>query len=462
MIVRIVILLAIGAVMQAATSFVTDDPGAVTTSGGALAFGFVLLMAFFGGELVAPLKLPRLTGYIIVGIVVGPGMLGLVDTAMIGDLKLFNGVAIALIALTAGCEIDFKQLRPLMRSIAWITLIAVVGTTALLAGTFLLLRPTLSFFGTLGVAATLSVAFLLAVTSVAQSPAVVVALRDEIGADGPVSRTTLGVVVLADLLVIVMFALASSVARATLSGDADVIATIREVSWELFGSLGVGVVMGVLLTIYLRKVQGDAGLFILTVCFVVAEVGTRVHLDPLLVALAAGILIQNMTEAGHRLVEEIESASLPVYVVFFAVAGANTSLGGAPIAWVPAVVVVLVRASGFLVGTRVAGRIAGAPREVGAYAGYGLLPQAGLALALATILARSFPMLGAEAQNLVLRIVAINQVITPVFFRIALVRSGEAGVRKNREIALDDAADPSASTPGLPLLDPAHDGPATH
>jgi hypothetical protein len=50
-----------------------------------------------------------------------------------------------------------------------------------------------------------------------------------------------------------------------------------------------------------------------------------------------------------------------------------------------------------------------------------------LALALAILFARSFPQLGAEASALVFGVVALNELISPILYRWALVRSGEAG-----------------------------------
>lgn len=439
MVLRLVILAALCGLMQAARSFAPIDHGAAQVGAGTLAFGFVLLASFFMGRVFKSLRLPRLTGYIATGLIVGPSVLGLLTPTMVTDLKLFNGVAIALIALTAGGELDFRAIRPLLRTIAWITLVAVMGTTLLLTGVVFLLRGQLSFMAELPVVPALAVAFVLGVTVVAQSPAVVVALRDEMGSEGPVTRTALGVVVLADLVVIVFFALASASAKSVLGGDADVLRTIRELGWELFGSLGIGVVVGVLLAIYLRKVQGSAALFILVVCFGVAEIGSRLHLDPLLVALAAGVLVRNVTELGDRLVREIEGAALPVYVVFFAVAGATIHLELLPLVWLPALAIIGTRAFGLLAGTKLAARLAGAPPEVGRYAGFGLLPQAGLALALALLFARTFPTFGEGASALTLAVVALNEIVAPVFFRIALVRSGEAGQRGAREVSLGEA-----------------------
>jgi hypothetical protein len=87
----------------------------------------------------------------------------------------------------------------------------------------------------------------------------------------------------------------------------------------------------------------------------------------------------------------------------------------------------IVRAAALIGGTAIAARTASAPPTVRRYAGFGLLPQAGLALALAMLLARTFPSLGQEAAALVFGVVAVNEVVSPVLFRYALVRSGEVG-----------------------------------
>jgi hypothetical protein len=76
---------------------------------------------------------------------------------------------------------------------------------------------------------------------------------------------------------------------------------------------------------------------------------------------------------------------------------------------------------------------------VGRYAGFGLLPQAGLALALALLFERTFPDFHGGAAALTLGVVALNEILAPVFFRMALVRSGEAGKRAAREVSLGDA-----------------------
>jgi Kef-type K+ transport system membrane component KefB len=347
---------------------------------------------------------------------------------MLGSLKVVNGVAIALIAMTAGSELEYRSMKPLFGFIRGISLYGVLGTTLLLTVTVVLARSWLPFMSDMGQLETWVVAAVLAVVMVAQSPAVVVALRDELQADGPVAQTVLGVVVLADLLVILLFALTSSLAKAVLGGGTvDTLHTARALAWELLGSLVAGAVIGYVLSLYLRKVRGGAALFLLLVAFVIAEVGQRLHFDPLLVALAAGMFIRNATQTGAELHRHIEAPATPVYILFFAVAGANLHLDVLLVVGAPAVLFVLVRAVGLLSGSRLGAYMSGAPPLVQAYAGFGLLPQAGLALALSMLFGNTFPEFGAEAGALTLGVVAINELVAPALYRYALIRSGEAG-----------------------------------
>jgi Kef-type K+ transport system membrane component KefB len=434
--------------MHAARSFAPQPGLGSGAAGVTLAAGFLLLAALFAGNLFRHLHLPRLTGYLLVGMLVGPHVMDLVTEQMLGQLRVFNGVAIALIALTAGTEMDFRRLRPLLGGIAWITTIAVLGTGLLLSGAVYLLRDLLPFTAGLSPIQLLALAVVLGVTLAAQSPAVVVALRKEMDADGPVSRTVLGVVVVSDLVIIVLFALASFLARALMGEGGPGAMTGGMLVWEIFGSGAAGLLIGVLVAAFLRNVEGG-GLFVVAVGFLAAEVGQRIHLDPLLLALFAGLFIRNATIHGDRLHAEIEAASLPVYIAFFAVAGATINLAALAVVGIPAALFSVIRAAGFLGGTSIAARVARSPEGVGRYAGFGLLPQAGLAIALALLLARTYPQFGQEASALVLGVVALSQIFGPVVYRWALVRSGEAG----RLLEGAPPATPAAENEPLPAPD---------
>lgn len=424
---RIVVLIALAGLMQAARSFAPNQETGSGAAGTALAVGYLLLFAFFLGDLCSSMRLPRLTGYLLAGIIAGPSALDLVSGVTADNLRIFNGVAIALIALTAGVELDLRELKPLFRSIRWLIVTAVLGGTVLLTATAYFGRALLPFMSSMSQLQLIATSVVLGVTMVAQSPAVVVALRSELAADGPLTRTVLGVVVMSDLVVVLMFAIVSTLAKVAFGAQADAIQTAMNLAWEILGSLVVGLVVGAILWFFLKFINVSGALFVVVAGFIVAEVGQRIDLDPLIVALAAGLYIRNLTSMGPLLLEAVESASLPVYVIFFAVTGAAIRLTDLKMVGVAALLFAGVRATGFIGGTWIGAKVAGAPAPVGSLAAFGLIPQAGLALALTLLMQRTFPSFGNAASTLVFATVAINQLIAPVLFRIALVRSGEAG-----------------------------------
>lgn len=427
----VLLLLALGGLMHVASTF--DSSG---LAGPELAFGYLLLTAYFNGKLVARFGLPKLTGYIASGIIVGPHVLHLVQPTMITQLKMVGDAATAILALQAGSEMAFDQVRPLLRTIRALTVYAVFGTMIVLSGVLILIRPMIPFLDHLPFDAAIAVAISIGIAMSAQSPAVVMALIGETRADGVVTRTILAMVVLADLAVIVTYGIASSAATSVLSGKGDVVTAVETIGWEVFGSLGVGLLVGFAIARFLASVGRGMGLFTLMVCFVMAEVGNAAALDPLIILLAAGIYVRNVVpEKAHVLVDGLDGGSLPVYLVFFALAGAKLELSVLVSLALPVGIIVASRAISFFIGARIGTARADSDPQVRKYAWMGLLPQAGLALALAGLVQRTFPAFGTDAFALIVGVVASNEMIAPVILRIALLKSGEAGKRASHDFA---------------------------
>jgi Kef-type K+ transport system membrane component KefB len=431
-VIPLLLLLAAGGLMQAVAGFVTSPTSATMP----LAFGYLLLASFFTARILGQLGLPKLTGYILAGVVSGPFVLGLVTADMTSSLKIVSGTATAIIALEAGAELQLATVRRVLGMLRAITSIAVIGAMFVLGGVIFLLRPWLPFLDGLDTWQVLAVSMMLGVTLSAQSPAVVMALFSEMRAAGPLSEVTLASVVVADLVVILCFSIASAAAGAAIGGGVDLLSTARDVGWELFGSIAFGLAIGMLLALFLRSVKTGASLFALTICVVVAEAGPRVHLDPLIVMLAAGLWIRNAPRTdASALMHGFESAQLPVFLVFFALAGATLDLGALYAAIVPVGIIAAARAASFYVGCRIATSVSRAPKVVQQYAWVGLVPQAGLALALALVLEKTFPSFGGPAAVIVVGVVSLNQLVAPVVLRAVLIKSGEAGQKPSVDFA---------------------------
>jgi Kef-type K+ transport system membrane component KefB len=429
--IRAVFLLAMVVVLIAAARSFLPEETSLVGSGAALAFGFVLLAALQSGTIFAGFRLPRLTGYLVCGFVVGPSVLNFVTERMVSDLKLVNGVAIGLIALSAGGELNFRRLRPRIRAILSIGIVSFFVAIVIIATTVFALSRFLPFMNEMDALHRGVVALTMAVVLSALSPTVTLALISETGAAGPISETILGVVVMADLAIVLTFAGVNALANAVFGAvDAGGNAA-TELMIHIFGSIGVGIVIGILLTIYLKKVNQRIALFVFGVCFLCAEAGTHLHLDPLLMCLSAGLFLENLTDIeGAKLVHDIEAASMPVFAVFFAVAGAGLHWSVFKKVALIACALAAARAVAMIIGARVGMAIGRVPQEQRKTIPYGMLSQSGIAIGLSILVAKHFAGWGEGASACLLGAVMINEMIGPVLFRGALLRSGEAGKKE--------------------------------
>lgn len=436
----LLLLLALAGLMHAARTF----SEAATTPGTQLAFGYLLLAAFLTAKLVSRIGLPKLTGYLIAGIVSGPYVLELVSASMTVTLKVVSNTAVAIIALEAGADLELAKVRRMAAALGAITCFAIIGAMLALAGAVFAMRPLLPIFDGMTLEQTLAVCGVIGVALSAQSPAVVMALLAETRAEGPLSSMILAAVVVADLVVIICFSIASAIAGSLIGGGFDASSTALAVSWELFGSMVFGCAIGALIGAFLRAVKDGGTLFALTVCVVVAEVGARVHLDPLIVMLAAGVWLRNFSRADSRsLMHSFESAQLPVFLVFFALAGSKIDVYTLWYLIVPIAILASTRAAWFFLGTRVACALTETPDVVRRYAWFGLVPQAGLALALALVLAKNFPGWGEQCAVILFGVVAFNELVAPPILRQMLLRSGEVGRRDHTDFATSSSRLPA-------------------
>ena len=397
--------------------------------GTALALGFLLLAAYVGGQIAKQAELSRVTGYIVVGLLVGPSALGMVTEADVADLGLLNDVAIALIALTAGGELSLSRLKGMGRSLASITLVGTVVLFLLVAGTVLALSAWLPFTAGRSSTLVLIVAVVFGSVAIASSPAVAIAVITDSKAEGPVSTTVMGVTVMKDVLVIVAFAVALSVAYAVLdsSGAGDVSLALS-LTREIGGSMVAGALLGVGIAAYLRWVGTHMVLFTVGGAWLAAEVAAVLHLEVLLLGLTAGFTLENVLPVrGHDFVASLEQASLPIYALFFSLAGASVHLEVLGDLWQWALLLIAVRAFGLWLGTDLGARIGRADEPVRRWAWMGFISQAGVTLGMVTILEASFPSWGAELKALFVAMVAVHELVGPAALDWMLRRTGEAG-----------------------------------
>jgi Kef-type K+ transport system membrane component KefB len=406
-----------------------------------LALGFLLLAAYVGGEIARRARLPRLTGYLLVGFAVGPAWLGLVRREEADALRFIADAAVALIALAAGAELTRDALRQGGGRVALARLASGAIVFPFLAVSLVLLSvsPWFPLTRHQPVGDAVVVALVLGTLAAASSPVVTMAIMSELDARGPVARTLLGVTVVQDIAVAILFTLVLVFGRALTSAGALNVAVAGPAILQLVGSAAAGALLGFALGRYLSLVRRHTMLFLVVTAFVAAEVAGLMQLETLIIALAAGFYLENFAPAeGERLRRELKRGSLPVYVAFFALTGAGLRVGVLADLWPWILLLVGLRLVSLRYGLLWAGRHPSVTPAMARDGWLGLISQAGMALGLAQLARRAFPEWGVSLETLIVAMIGVHEVAGPICFRMALVRAGEVTEeRRDAETPVD-------------------------
>jgi Kef-type K+ transport system membrane component KefB len=401
-----------------------------------LALGFALVAATLLSDLADRLRLPRLTGYLVFGLACGPYVASLLTPVMARQLQVVNGLAITLIALVAGLEINVTRLRSRLVPMLKFTGVTVGVSLAALFVLFLAAWPLLPLAPQATLMERLAFSGLVAMLVVSYSPTVTIATIAESRARGPLAELVLTVVVLADLTLIFVFALAMQFAR-TVSEMLPIedVSLLSRLLWEVVGSLAFGALLGSLFALYLRFVGREVTIVLLGLCLLITSTASALHFEALLVALAAGLVVENIAPPrGDALRDAVERGALPILVVFFVAAGANLDLEALAQIGGMAVIIAVVRAIVIRLGTQAAQRVAQLDSSVASKAWTGLIAQAGVTFGLAAMVATEFPEWGPRVQTLVVALGALHVLAGPMLFRSALAQAGEIGRQDEADI----------------------------
>jgi trehalose 6-phosphate synthase len=410
----------------------------------ALALGFALVAALVTGEFLRRFRLPRLTGYLLFGLLIGPYLGNVITEGMARQLLAVNGIATTLIAFIAGLTLNFERLERRVSGAGIVTTVTLATAISGLAMAAWFLWPWLPIAPGAAGTSKLAIISLLVVVVVSFSPTMTAAVITETGSRGKLSDFVLAIVVLSDIVLLVLFSLLMHFARATFSASAQTDVTIiARLLWEIGGAVAFGSLIGALFALYLRYIAAEVTVALLVVTVILSQVGLTQRVEPLLAAMAAGIVIANLAVAqGETLKAAIQSGALPLLIVFFVAIGASLRLDMLAVAGLAAIGLAVLRIGLIWIGVR-AGLAAGRIRAPsGEYIWTGLISQAGITLGLATTLAAEFPTWGTQVQMLLVALIAIDELIGPAMFRNGLARAGEIDATAPRPLLVVSNREP--------------------
>jgi Kef-type K+ transport system membrane component KefB len=410
------------------------------------AVGFLLLGGALLAEVLEPLRMPHLTGYLVCGILAGPHILHLIDHESVQTLSKVNSLALALIALAGGAELRISVLRESLRTLSWATLIQTVVGIVLVGGLFFCLKPFLPFAKDFGIGAMLGVSLLWGVLATTRSPSATLGILSQTRAQGPLARYALSFVMSSDIVVVVTLAAAFTIAKPLLIPGAHFsFAAFKELGHELLGSISIGTTLGLLLAAYVKLVEKQLVVVLLALGFGAWEVLGYLNFDPLLTFMVAGFVVQNLSKQGDKFLHQIEWTGGLVYVVFFATAGAHLDVPLLRKLWPVTLILCGARALISYGCARLASRLANDPPSVRKWGFAPLISQAGLALGMAALVEKQFPGFGTDFKALGIAAVAVNEMVGPVLFKLAIDSAGES--RPPSSSLPDNPEPPSGGAP---------------
>ena len=417
-----------------------------------LKLALVMIVGFIGGKLARKLKLPDVSGYLVLGIILGPsvGLIfknfdGIISSTDQTSLKFISEIALAFIAFSIGSEFNFKIMKKIGKKINTITMYEVFFA---LLTVFLILffipkpEPIMTGYQPFS-KNNIAFGLILASMSAATAPAATLMVMRQYRSYGPVTKTVLPVTALDDIYGIVVFGFAISIAQMlTSTTNLPMWLIITKPFIEVFGSILIGVIMGYGLS-YLanKKDQSRDDLQVISMAAVFMIIGLiyfindkisaqNIVLSSLLANIALGTIVSNKVKKPSNTFSAVNDFTTPFYILFFTLAGASLDLGVLKtniIIGVLAIFYIFARGFGKYIGAHLGARRAKAEKKVIKYLGLALLPQGGVSIGLLVIVLALVPSFHPVISTIIMLSILVYETSGPIFAKYAISKAGEIG-----------------------------------
>ena len=403
-----------------------------------LSVSVALLAGLMMTRLFKPLKLPSVTAYLIAGVLIGPYCLGALGLDGLGfsshenveSLGVISDVALGFIAFSIGNEFRLEDLKKTGKQALVIGILQALAAAALvdiaLVIVHLIMPDKLS----------VSQAITLGAIATATAPAATLMVVRQYKANGPLTKLLLPIVALDDAVGLIVFAVSFGVAKALISGSADMVSIIINPLIEIVASLALGAFMGWVLTQLEKLFNSNTNRLNLTIAFVFLtaalsnlkfEIGpVHIGFSALLVCMMLGTVFCNICPLSHDLMEGADKWTSPLFALFFVISGAELELNvfadGAIV--LIGIVYIITRSLGKYIGALGSSKLMKCEPQICKYLGITLLPQAGVALGMCTT-AMQLGEEGNLVRNIVLFAVLVYELVGPLLTRQALQAAGE-------------------------------------
>ena len=382
-------------------------------------------------RVVKLVKLPNVTGYLIAGLLIGPYCFKLISAEALETLDIITVAALGFIAFSIGSEFKLSHLKAIGGKILIITACEALGAVILVDVVLI----TLGF--------PVPMALCLGAIAAATAPAATLLVVRQYRAKGELTSTLLPVVAMDDAIGLMAYALSVAVAKMIQNGEAfNVMATVVSPLLEIVFSLGIGAVIGAVVALSNRFFQSKGNRLTIGIAAVLLGVGLaqQFGLSHLLLCMAIGATYVNLRDDAIHTLEQADSWTPPLFMLFFVLSGAELNVSVLPSLGVIGAVYIVTRVVGKYFGAYIGCTISKASHKIRKYLGLSLIPQAGVAIGIAQLVVKELPEYGASIQAVILCATLIYELVGPVITKYSLMKAGEIEIEPKKAKAIPPAA----------------------
>lgn len=398
-----------------------------------LIVGIILFSGFVAGEISERIGLPKVTGYILAGLILNPDLTHFLPGSFIDHTDLVTNIALAFITFSVGGTLLMSKIRKLGKTILWITLCEAEFAFVFVALFTILLGPLvapspehtlLSFYIPLGV--------LFAALACPTDPSATLAVVHEYHARGKVSSTIMGVAAFDDILGIINYSLAAAIAGFCILNQPMEVHSVTEPFVRILVSVIGGAVFGSLLNILSKIIKKEnEGVLItlilgmLSLCFGVMGM---LAADELLSTMTMGIIVVNFNVKKEKIFKILERYTEElIFVLFFTLSAMHLNFSVLLSNAVLIFIFVISRSFGKYTGTFIGGKLSKASPAIMKYTAGGLIPQGGIVIGLALVIQQNpvFKPVSDIVLNVIIGATIIHEIVGPLISKFSIRRAGE-------------------------------------
>ncbi len=400
-----------------------------------LLLGIALFGGTIGGTFLTKIRFPSVVGYVVIGIILGRTGLGLIDKGVLTDLRPFNYLALGLIGFMIGGELKKDFLLKYGKQ--FLNILMFEGLTAFV--TVSILVATVSFILTGELSTSIALALLLGSIASATAPAATTDVLWENKTRGPITSTVFGIVALDDALALILFAFSASLSKILNGSESSgFLISILQPVYEMTSAVVIGCIAGLILNFLFKSNIEKEKTLVFSLGLIILTLGLALTFkaDMLLASMACGVIVANSkVKESQEIFDIIGRYTPPIFTLFFVLVGANLCVSNMTfLTIVLALVYLLSRTVGKMLGATIGARLGDAPVSVQKYLPFCLFSQAGVAIGLSILAEQKFS--GTLGNSMVIIVTAttfIVQLIGPPFVKYAVTKGNEIGLSVSEE-----------------------------